>query len=99
MCISVRFDPDEDPIEVTDADRADITVDSPTDAWHHSARRSFEQFCGVESTALPFADTYVPAPGELVYYLVTLTNSRKTYEGSLGEASDGSLRLGANPCQ
>ena len=58
-----------------------------------------DQFCGVMSSGLPFSDTYVPGPGEVVYYLVTLTNSRKTYEGTLGDASDGSLRLGAYPCK
>ena len=63
------------------------------------ARQIPDQFCGVQSIAMPFADPYVPGPGKVVYYLVTLTNSRKTYEGTLGEASNGSLRLGSYPCK
>jgi hypothetical protein len=58
-----------------------------------------DQFCGVETIAMPFNDPYVPDPGAVVYYLVTLTNSRKTFEGTLGDVSDGSLRVNAYPCQ
>ena len=72
----------------------------PTDSYTQNPARPIpDQFCGVQSSAMPFADPYVPGPGEVVYYLVTLTNSRKTYEGTLGEASDGSLRLGIFPCR
>jgi hypothetical protein len=62
-------------------------------------RATADQFCGVRIDEMPLADAYLPSPGNLVYYLVTLTNSRKSYEGTLGDASDGSIRTGAFPCK
>jgi hypothetical protein len=51
-----------------------------------------DQFCGLLPSALPFVDSFDPPAGSLVFYLVTLTNSRKTFEGSLGEQTSGAIR-------
>jgi len=57
-------------------------------------------FCRLDAnTDIPLTDAFVPPAGDLVYYLVTLTNSRKSFEGSLGDDTDGRLRFNAFPCE
>ncbi len=51
-----------------------------------------EQFCDIPSETLPFSDAFVPPAGEATFYLVTFINSRRTFEGTLGEDSSGALR-------
>ena len=52
------------------------------------------QFCGL--TATQHNDGHLPAPGELVFYLVTSDNG--TMEASLGLDSQGNLRPNDDPC-
>jgi len=78
--------------------RGDLSKISVEGYTQNPIRPLPEPFCGVLSSAMPLTDLFVPGPGEVVYYLVTLTNSRKTYEGTMGDASDGAQRLGAYPC-
>ena len=60
---------------------------------------SAEQFCHVTQAQLPVVDTYVPAAsGEVLFYLVTKTDFRITFEGTLGQASSGALRYNDFPC-
>jgi hypothetical protein len=62
------------------------------------ARVVGERFCGVRSNQLPFVDTLLPAAGRVHIYMVTLTDSRRAYEGSLGQNSFGALRFSHFPC-
>jgi len=57
-----------------------------------------DRFCGIDPGALPFNDAFVPPPGSVVYYLIALTNTRGSFEGSLGEDSSGALRFNAFFC-
>jgi hypothetical protein len=94
--ISWDVRPGETLFNVYRGDLSKIPVENYT---QNPVRPIPDQFCAVQSSAMPLADSYVPGPGKVVYYLVTLTNSRKTYEGTLGDASDGSLRMGSYPCK
>jgi len=51
-----------------------------------------ETYCGVLPSALPFSDSFTPPPGKMVFFMVTLTDSRQGYEGSLGVNWQNALR-------
>jgi hypothetical protein len=53
-------------------------------------------FCNVLPTQVPFADTFEPAPGAGVFYLLTVVIGN--WEGPLGENSAGFLRPNDNAC-
>jgi len=55
-----------------------------------------EHFCDLLLGQVPFSDPYVPAQGEVVFYLVTKVGA--AYEGTLGVRSTGEIRLNHNPC-
>ena len=55
-----------------------------------------EQFCYIDPGDRPFVDSYAPPSGRAVFYLVTVTSAG--FEGSLGQDSEGRLRLSDYPC-
>ena len=56
------------------------------------------QFCLITPAQVPFVDTYTPASGQVLIYLVTKTDFRKSFEGTLGQTSTGVLRYNTFPC-
>lgn len=55
-----------------------------------------EQFCNILPAELPFTDSFEPAQGTAVFYLVTVVIG--DWEGPLGTDYSGLLRPNDNPC-
>ncbi len=57
-----------------------------------------DQFCLLAAAQVPFLDSSTPVSGDVVIYLVTKTDFRKSFEGTLGQSSSGALRYNTYPC-
>ncbi|GAG16860.1 unnamed protein product, partial [marine sediment metagenome] len=55
-----------------------------------------DRFCHIAPGELPYTDAYLPSASKLIFYLVTTTSP--SFEGSLGQRSDGRLRKNSYPC-
>lgn len=54
------------------------------------------RWCNLAPGTLPFVDATTPPAGQVMYYLVTLRGL--TFEGTLGQDSEGYTRPNTQPC-